>query len=278
MPWGDWWDAFYPQTLRKPRGLIASYRTEETSGEQWWDEFGAQHALLRGAPTRTTDATLGSTVMSSMASDDYAAFDRSVATPRVLVFRLDQAGNAVGADEPMLFLGSSATKALQLVPQRRRAGRLHHQQRHHHPNAHQHQGPAPNVWRHVAITLDGGTGKLYLDGALEATATVTLKPLDVLAANNDTAMQANYLGRDWSGAPCSRRSFDDVRFYNVALTAAEVLRGSVPARRSLGQFSPTAPTDFNGTSTIAQSGVRNGRVRTLAAWVKPRTSPRCHQL
>jgi Concanavalin A-like lectin/glucanases superfamily/Carboxypeptidase regulatory-like domain len=31
-------------------------------------------------------------------------------------------------------------------------------------------------------------------------------------------------------------------------------------------------TDFNGTSTIAQSGVRNGRVRTLAAWVKPRTS------
>jgi hypothetical protein len=84
-------------------------------------------------------------------------------------------------------------------------------------------------------------------------------------------MQANYLGRDWAGA-LFKGSFDDVRFYNVALTAAEVREERARRGDLVGQFSPTFATNFNGTSATAESGVRNGRVRTLSAWVKPRTS------
>ncbi len=47
FPWGDTFDAYYNSTQKKPRGLVASYRVEETAGELLWDEFGAQHACLR---------------------------------------------------------------------------------------------------------------------------------------------------------------------------------------------------------------------------------------
>ena len=218
VPWGDWWDVFYPQTLTKPRGLIASYRTEETSGEEWWDEFGAQHAFLNGAPTRTADATLGSTVMSFDGIDDYAAFSRAVADTAAFAFSCwVKPGNAVGTDEPLLFLGSSATKALQL---RRNAAGLAAFTISNGTTTQSLTSTSPlqqNVWQHVAITLDGTTGRLFVNGVLNTSAAVTLRPLDILASNNHTAMQANYLGRDWTGALCKAR-FDDVRFYNETLT------------------------------------------------------------
>jgi hypothetical protein len=105
----------------------------------------------------------------------------------------------------------------------------------------------------------------------EASAATAITPLSVLAANNHTAMQANYLGRDWAGA-LFKGSIEDVRFHNVALTDAEVRQEVARRGDMLGQFAPSLASDFNGTSTTAESGVRNGRVRTLAAWVKPRTS------
>lgn len=272
VPWGGWWDAFYPQTQRKPRGLVASYRTEETSGEEWWDEFGALHALLRGSPVRSTDAAMGSPVITFDGVDDYAALDRSVAdTSRFSFGCWVRPANAPGVVEPLFFLGSSATRAARLV--RNPAGNAVFTIS---------NGTATetlagtstlaaNQWTHVAVTFTGTTGTLFIGGIPEATASVALTPLSTLSANDGTATQANYLGRDWAGA-LFKGSLEDVRFYNVALTAAEVREERARRGDLLGQFSPTAATEFNGTSTIAESGVRNGRVRTLSAWVKPRTS------
>lgn len=272
VPWGGWWDAFYPQSQRKPRGLVASYRTEETSGEEWWDEFGALHALLRGSPVRSTDATLGSRVVAFDGVDDYAALDRSVTdTPRFSFGCWVRPANAPGAVEPLLFLGSSATRAVKLV--RNAAGHAVFTISNGSTTGTLTSTSAlpANQWTHLAVTLTGTTGTLFVGGNSEATASIALTPLSVLAANDGVAMQANYLGRDWAGA-LFKGSFDDVRFYNVALTAAEVRQESARRGDLLGQFSPTVATDFNGTSTTAESGVRNGRVRTLSAWVKPRTS------
>jgi hypothetical protein len=272
IPWGGWWDAFYAQTLRTPRGLIASYRTQETDGEQWWDEFGALHAQLRGSPLRTMDTAMGSPVMVFNGSNDFATLDRSVAdTPLFSFSGWIKPATAIGTAEPLLFLGSSATMALKLV--RGTTGQAVFTIS---------DGTTTrtltstsvlpvNEWRNVAVTLDGTTGKLYIGGVSEATAAITLTPLAVLAANNGTAQQANYIGRDWGGG-LFKGSLEDMRFYNVAMTAAEVRAEASRHGDLIGQFSPIAATDFNGTATTAESGVRNGRIRTLSAWVKPRTS------
>lgn len=272
VPYDNFWHDYYGQTLRKPRGLIASYRTEEANGEDWWDEFGALHGLLRGSPVRAVDAATGSNVLAFDGVADYAVLDRSLAdTPRFSFAAWVKPGNAIGTAEAVLFLGSSATRALKLV--RDAAGRAVFTLS---------DGTTTrtltstrvlptNEWRNVAVTLDGSTGTLYINGVAAATAAITFTPLTVLAANNGIALQGNYLGRDWAGS-LFKGCFEDVRFYNVAMTAAEILAEASRRGALIGQFSPTTATDFNGTTTTAQSGVRNGRIRTLSAWVKPRTS------
>ncbi len=272
VPYDTYWNDYYGQTLRKPRGLIASYRTEESDGEEWWDEFGALHAQLRGAPVRTQDTQMGSSVMTFDGVDDYALLERSLADLSRFSFSAWlKPTKTIGTVEPLLFFGSSASKALKLV--RNANGNLVFTIS---------DGTttrtltsssllATNEWKQIAITLDGVTGSLFINGTSEASTPVTLTPLVVLAPNNGTSMQGNYLGRDWSGA-LFKGSFEDVRFYNVAMTSSEVRAESARRGDMLGQFSPTAAVDFNGTTTTNESGVRNGRIRTLSAWVKPRTS------
>jgi hypothetical protein len=272
IPWGGWFDAYYTQTLRTPRGLFASYRTEETSGQVWWDEFGAQHALLRGAPARETDSCLKSPVLTLDGLDDYAVLDRSVAdTPLFSYTCWIKPARDPGADEPLLFLGSGASKALTLT--RSAGGKLAFSLSDGTTsfNLTSTSDLTSNIWRHVAVTLDGVSGTLYLDGKPEAAGNTTLTPLNILAANDHVAAQANYLGRDWAGA-LFKGGVEDARFHHVALTAAEVREAYQRKGGMLGLFAASAATDCNGTSTTGQSGVRNGRVRTLCAWVKPRTS------
>ncbi|WP_055523943.1 LamG-like jellyroll fold domain-containing protein [Streptomyces graminilatus] len=72
-------------------------------------------------------------------------------------------------------------------------------------------------WHHVAVTLDGTTGTIYVDGAKAASGRITIKPSDLGA---DTK---NYLGRSqYSTDPYLDGKIDEFRIYNRALTAAEV--------------------------------------------------------
>lgn len=272
IPWGGWFDAHYTATLRKPRGLAAGYRVEETSGELLWDEFGAQHALLRGAPVRFNDAVHGGPVLRFDGTNDYAVLDRSVADAPAFTFACWVKPSSPATDAPLLFLGERASRALRLTP-RDATGR---------PAISIGNGVSTALlvsaafvstgqWTHLAVTLDGTNGALYVNGVAQAAGPVALDPLDVLAANDATNVQANYLGRDWNGALFAG-DLEDIRFYHVARTAPEVADEMRRSGRTIGAFSPHAATTFNGTSTIAESGVRNGRVRTLTAWVKPASS------
>ena len=73
------------------------------------------------------------------------------------------------------------------------------------------------VWTHVAVTIGGDTGKLFVNGQLTDTnPQMTLDPADVGA-------RFNYLGKSqWPADPHFGGSFDDFRFLNLALTDAQI--------------------------------------------------------
>jgi hypothetical protein len=74
-----------------------------------------------------------------------------------------------------------------------------------------------NSWCHVAVTLDGSTGVLYLDGVPVATNTaLTIRPWQTLA-------RSNYLGHSqFSADPYFNGKIDSVRIFGRALSAAEI--------------------------------------------------------
>jgi len=78
--------------------------------------------------------------------------------------------------------------------------------------------PLPtNTWMHVAVTLDGSKGILYVNGAAVATnISMTLLPLNV-------APQTNHLGRSkFDVDPYFNGQYAAFRAYSRALTAAEI--------------------------------------------------------
>jgi glucuronoarabinoxylan endo-1,4-beta-xylanase len=74
------------------------------------------------------------------------------------------------------------------------------------------------VWYHVAVTVNGTNGSLYVNGvAVATTNAMTLKPSNLGSTSN------NYLGRSqWSPDPYLNGAFDEFRIYNVPLSAAEI--------------------------------------------------------
>jgi regulation of enolase protein 1 (concanavalin A-like superfamily) len=76
---------------------------------------------------------------------------------------------------------------------------------------------SPGVWHHVAVTLSGTTGVLYVDGAAVATNSVmTLKPSSLGSTTQ------NYIGKSQWNDPCLNGSVDEFRLYARALSAGEV--------------------------------------------------------
>lgn len=89
------------------------------------------------------------------------------------------------------------------------------------------------VWRHVAVSYTNGTEKFYIQGKLVKTATVTGTPLTVpstinLAIGNELPKE-NYNLTDptsptyFYGGDYFMGALDEVRFYNIVLTDAQIL-------------------------------------------------------
>lgn len=80
------------------------------------------------------------------------------------------------------------------------------------------KAPLPsNEWTHVAVTLQGDAGKLYVNGQVVASGDhMKLNPNELLATEA-------YLGKSrFAADPYFNGSLDEVRIYNVALTDSEI--------------------------------------------------------
>ena len=72
-------------------------------------------------------------------------------------------------------------------------------------------------WVHVAVTLEGDTGRLWVNGELKDTQTITLNPSDVVGANTWLGRSQNH-----TADPLFDGLLDEVTVYDRALSAAEI--------------------------------------------------------
>ncbi|RZN80997.1 MAG: choice-of-anchor D domain-containing protein [Winogradskyella sp.] len=73
-----------------------------------------------------------------------------------------------------------------------------------------------NVWHHIAVTHDGTTARLYIDGVLETTETLPL-PIDT-----SRSFLIGAAGRDGGATAYFDGNIDEVRVWNAALTESQL--------------------------------------------------------
>jgi hypothetical protein len=110
---------------------------------------------------------------------------------------------------------------------------------------------SPNTWTHVAVTLGGGTGILYINGVeVGRNNGMSLTPSSLGATTQ------NYIGRSqYNGDAHLSGRVDDFRVYDDALTAAEVaaLANPVPGAASISPNSGIEASDAAGLLVSLES-------------------------
>ena len=120
--------------------------------------------------------------------------------------------------------------------------------------------PLPiGVWTHVMLSLSNGvTGRLYINGTMVASGSVTIKPEQLNAPNVNTVAQQNYLARGAANSlPFFRGALDGVRVYTGPLNDSEIA--------ALQQ-----PSNFGGAGTLyvdlRASMAANDSPTTFTTW------------
>ena len=124
-----------------------------------------------------------------------------------------------------------------------------------------------NQWSHIAATLNGNTATIYINGIAAGTATFP-KPVNIVRNNC-------YVGKsNWGGDPNANATFDELRIWNVAKTAAEIqssmkmeLAGNEAGLVAYYNFNQGVSAGLNTgiTSLIDKtSGARNGTLYNFA--------------
>ena len=123
--------------------------------------------------------------------------------------------------------------------------------------------PSPNTWHHVAYTLSGTTHALYVDG-VATTAT---------ASPDNATPTAAFAGVTAAGSERLAGALDDVRIYNRALRAAEVLALAQGRLPGTGVATHTLADDFasatNDSQFVIASGIvtGSGTIRAHGDWL-----------
>src|SRR6185369_6232403 len=114
-----------------------------------------------------------------------------------------------------------------------------------------------NTWTHLAVTLSGTTGTLYLNGNPVATnPNMTLQPSSLGNTNQ------NWIGRSQYPDPFLNATVDDFNIYNRALSPAEVagLAGGQPGAGNVADY---RFDETGGITAVDSSGT--GRNATIVS-------------
>jgi hypothetical protein len=126
-----------------------------------------------------------------------------------------------------------------------------------------------NTWHHISGTFQGSTIKIYIDGVLKST--VTLSPGETPLSNTRDL----FIGRHYALGRYFRGTIDEVRIYNRALSDSEIaLLGSVESGGVCTQPPAGMIGWWNGDLTANDSvGGHNGTLAGGATFAQGKVGP-----
>lgn len=240
------WSAFYP------------FNTDAR------EHLGLYNGTLRNGAGITNDPSLGK-VLNLDGVTNFVSLPLSVANASTFAAWVKWRG---GADWQRIFdFGADTTNYFFLTP-RTYGGRMRFAITTNGNSAEQQiNAPAAlptNSWVHVAVTLDGTKGLLYLDGLPVATNNaMTIRPWQVLAKNN-------YIGKSqWSADPFFDGEISSFRIFGRALSSAEIrdLAYAPPSLAHRYSFNPNAQNLVWDSIGMAHGTLMGNAVMTNGALV-----------
>jgi autotransporter-associated beta strand protein len=254
-PWVGVPDNF---TTATPAGLYAAYNFRTAHDSRALDQYGVIDAFPIGSPAWTANDGERRGFLTFNGSNQSIALDRSVADSRAFTFSAWVKPTGGPANQAVLWLGASTTRRMALT-----ASDANGKAKFSIVNGGTEQTLTASTalpvgtWSHIAVTLNGTTGVLYVNGTQAASGSITIRPDQLLAANTTTAAQHNYLARsEGSTMPMFQGSLDDVQFYSSTLTAAQITTLATP---------PTAVGDLMLSDSFTAGSYDSGSFNTTLA-------------
>jgi autotransporter-associated beta strand protein len=222
-------------TIATPSGLYAAYDFKSAHDSRALDQYGITDGFTLGSPEWIFTDGKRKGFLTFNGSNQSIALDRSVADSRAFTFAawVKPAGGA--ANQALLWLGTSTTRRLSLTTSDNST-----QTKFSIVNGGAEQslttaGLPIGVWSHIAVTLDGATGVLYVNGSASVSGAITIRPDQLLAENTSTAAQHNYLARsEGSIMQPFQGALDDAQFFSTALSSAQLNAATVSLLSGIG--------------------------------------------
>ena len=236
-----------------PTGFYAGYDFATAHDSRILDQPGVTDGFTVGNPTWYATDGKRAGFLAFNGTDEYVMLDRSVSDFRQFTVTAWVKWSGGVANQPVFHLGAATNRCLYFTPDNG-AGQA--------TFSIANGGAAQTLswsnalpigaWTHVAITLDGATGTLYVNGTAVATGAITIRPDQLLAANTATGLQHNYLARGiGTSLPFFRGAVDDVQVYASPLAPSAIV-AMQPAANFVG--TGTLYVDLRATNSFGPGG------------------------